>query len=103
MPSKLRSLNKVRHVQFNLTPDENAEVALVVAGYSDKESAARMGIGCATFCSHLEGIFKKLKVSDRFELVLFALYYDLASVDSIPQIKVRKPSRRLTHARSPGA
>lgn len=101
MSSKARAPNPARHAKLKLTTAENAEIALIVAGYSDDESAAKLGIGCDTFSSHLEVIFKKLNVSDRFELVLFALYYNLANLDIIPESNRKMSAPGRSRPKSP--
>jgi len=62
---------------FGLTPLEKQVIALTVSGYSGKESSKRIGISESAFRLHLKGICGKLRVSNQFELILFALYHKL--------------------------
>jgi two-component system, NarL family, nitrate/nitrite response regulator NarL len=59
------------HRPFGLTSRELQVVQAVVAGYSNKEIAARLGISQNTAKHHLSSIFDKLGVSNRLELALF--------------------------------
>ena len=63
--------------EFGLNPIERQLIALTVAGYSSEESTRRLGISESALRQHLMNIFGKLQVSDRLELVLFALYHRL--------------------------
>jgi DNA-binding CsgD family transcriptional regulator len=62
---------------FGLIPLEKQVIALTVAGYSSEESAKRIGISDAALRLHLTSICNKLRVSNQFELILFALYHQL--------------------------
>jgi len=62
---------------FGLTPFEQQAIGLNVAGYSHQESTERLGISQEDLRLQLEGICNKLRVSNQFELLLFALYYQL--------------------------
>jgi len=62
---------------FSLTPLEKQAVALNVAGYSHQDCTERLGISHEDLRLQLEGICNKLRVSNQFELLLFALYYQL--------------------------
>jgi len=44
-----------------------------VAGYTNKDLAGKLGISLQTAKHHLTNIFDKLGVSNRLELVLFAI------------------------------
>jgi len=59
------------HRPFGLTSRELQVVQAVVAGYTNKEIAARLGISQNTAKHHLSSIFDKLGVSNRLELALF--------------------------------
>jgi DNA-binding NarL/FixJ family response regulator len=58
---------------FGLTPRERQVIATIVAGYTNKEIAKKFSISEQTVKHHLTHIFKKLSVSNRLELVLFAI------------------------------
>jgi two-component system, NarL family, nitrate/nitrite response regulator NarL len=60
---------------FGLTRREIEIVRSVVAGYSNREIAARSSITENTVKSHLTHIFNKLGASNRVELALFAAHH----------------------------
>ena len=62
---------------FGLTRREIEIVRSVVAGYSNREIAARSSISENTVKSHLSHIFNKLGASNRVELALFAAHHRL--------------------------
>jgi DNA-binding NarL/FixJ family response regulator len=55
-----------------LTPREHEVVALVVAGYANKEIAGKFAVCEATIKHHLTRIFDKLGASNRVELAMMA-------------------------------
>ncbi len=59
--------------KFGLTPRESEIVAMVVAGYSNKEVAEYFEISEYMVKHHLSNIFDKLGVSTRLELAPFAV------------------------------
>jgi DNA-binding CsgD family transcriptional regulator len=67
--------------EFHLTPQDEQLIAFVVAGYTDKEIAVKLGASEQTIKHQIAGIFGKLDVSDRLELVLFALHHHLIDFD----------------------
>jgi DNA-binding NarL/FixJ family response regulator len=58
---------------LGLTPREMQIIALVVAGYTNKDLAQGLKISLNTSKHHLTNIFNKLGVSNRLELVLYAI------------------------------
>ncbi len=62
---------------FGLTSRELQVIALIVAGYTNKDLADKLGISEHTAKHHLTNIFDKLGVSNRLELVLFAINHQL--------------------------
>ena len=62
---------------FSLPPLEKQIIALVLACYTSKESAQRIGVSQSTVRHHLRGIIGKLGVANRLELVLLALHFHL--------------------------
>jgi len=70
-----------RQRPFGLTERELQIVSLLIAGYGNKGIAARCGIRERTVKQHLTNIFKKVGVSNRLELALFALEEHLVVTD----------------------
>jgi DNA-binding CsgD family transcriptional regulator len=66
---------------FGLTPRERQVIALVGAGYTNKDLARELGISENTAKHHLTNVFDKLGVSNRLELVLFAVEHRLINED----------------------
>ena len=62
---------------FGLTYRELEIVGAIVAGYSDKEIARYFKIGEQTVKHCVNGIFRKLRVSTRLDLALFAVKHSL--------------------------
>jgi DNA-binding NarL/FixJ family response regulator len=58
---------------LGLTPREMQIIALIVAGYTNKDLAKELNISQNTSKHHLTNIFNKLGVSNRLELVLYAI------------------------------
>ena len=58
---------------YGLSSREMEVVALIVAGYTNKDLARELGISENTAKHHLTNIFDKLGVSNRLELVLYAV------------------------------
>ena len=54
---------------------------LAVAGYSSAEGVKIIGISEPAFRLHLTGICGKPGVSNQFELILFALHYQLVDAN----------------------
>jgi two-component system, NarL family, nitrate/nitrite response regulator NarL len=64
---------------FGLTSRERQVIALVGAGYTNKDLGRKLGISENTAKHHLTNIFDKLGVSNRLELVLFAVDHQLTN------------------------
>jgi DNA-binding NarL/FixJ family response regulator len=79
---------------FGLTSRELEIVSAVAAAYSNKEIAQRFSISEKTVKHHLTNIFDKIGVSNRLELVLFALGHHLNLLDltAPPEASARKHS-----------
>lgn len=58
---------------LGLTPRETQIIGLIVAGYTNKDLAKELNISQNTSKHHLTNIFNKLGVSNRLELVLYAI------------------------------
>jgi len=66
---------------FGLTARERQVIALVCAGYTNKDLAQKLGIRKSTAKHHLSKVFDKLGVANRLELVLFAVDQGLTIED----------------------
>ena len=64
---------------MTLTPREKEVVSLIAAGLSNKEAAARLGIGVRTVESHRESVMSKLGLRGTAALTRYALAHRLAS------------------------
>jgi DNA-binding CsgD family transcriptional regulator len=98
-----RSIARQRFIEpngkkFSLTPLEKQLIALVLAGCTSKESACRIGVSEHSVRQHLRDIIAKLGVSNRLELVLFALHRHL--IDPV-QISPFVTEVRLSQTRPP--
>ncbi len=62
---------------FGLTPRELEIIAVIVAGYTNKDISEKFAISEQTVKHHLTNIFDKLGVSNRLELALFAVNHRL--------------------------
>ena len=68
---------------FGISPREKEVIGLIVAGYTNNDIAQKLGISKQTAKHHLTHIFDKLGVSNRLELVLFALDHQLIDRDHL--------------------
>jgi two-component system, NarL family, nitrate/nitrite response regulator NarL len=68
--------------KFGLTSRELEVVRAVVAGFTNREIAARLSISPNTTKHHLSNVFDKLGVSNRLELALFAYHHAVADDES---------------------
>lgn len=78
-PSRNAAVNKR---DFGLTPREKQIIALIGAGYTNKDLAKELGISENTAKHHITNIFNKLGISNRLELLLFATEHQLINDDS---------------------
>jgi two-component system, NarL family, nitrate/nitrite response regulator NarL len=65
---------------FGLTSRELQVIGTVIAGYNDRDIAQNLKIREETVKRHLTRIFTKLDVSNRLELVLFAIAHRLKTL-----------------------
>jgi DNA-binding NarL/FixJ family response regulator len=85
---------------FGLTPRERQVIVFVVAGYTKKAVAQKLGVSTQAIKHHIANIFDKLAVSNRLQLLLFALHHRLIDdVQGFPQShrtphKVKRPCVR---------
>ena len=63
--------------KFGLTSRELDVLRLVVAGYTNKETADKYGLSEDTVKHHLTNIFDKTGASNRLELALFAIHHQI--------------------------
>jgi len=66
-----------RRREFGLTPRETEVIALIVAGFTNKDIAEKFTISEHTVKHHLTTIFTKLGVSNRLELAFFSIDHHL--------------------------
>ena len=75
-PKAEKTLNKNVNIDA-LTPKEKEVLTLVAKGASNQEIADKMCVRDVTVKTHLNSIFKKLKVTNRTQAVLLAMQIDL--------------------------
>ena len=75
-PKSEKILNKDVNIDA-LTPKEKEVLSLVAKGASNQEIADKMCVRDVTVKTHLNSIFKKLKVTNRTQAVLLAMQIDL--------------------------
>ena len=75
---------------FCLTPRETQVTVFIVAGYMNRKIAQKLDVSEQAIKRHVANIFGKLGVSDRLELVLFALHHRL-----IDRGQTVSPSHRM--------
>jgi DNA-binding NarL/FixJ family response regulator len=62
---------------FGLTRREKQVIVFVIAGYSKKDIAQKLGVSTQTIKDDVANIFDKLGVSNRLELILFVIHHRL--------------------------
>ena len=77
-PKAEKTLNKDINIDA-LTPKEKEVLALVAKGASNQEIADKLFVRDVTIKTHLNSIFKKLKVTNRTQAVLLAMQMNLIS------------------------
>ena len=75
-PKAEKTLNKDVNIDA-LTPKEKEVLALVAKGASNQEIADKLCVRDVTVKTHLNSVFKKLKVTNRTQAVLIAMQIDL--------------------------
>jgi DNA-binding NarL/FixJ family response regulator len=82
-----------------LTPREKRVIALVIAGHTDKDIAHEFGVSEQTINHHIASISNKLGVSNRLELLLFALHHRLIDyVQTVPPLHRTLPKLDCPYA-----
>ncbi len=76
LPKQEKTINKNVNIDA-LTPKEKEVLMLVAKGASNQEIADKMCVRDVTVKTHLNSIFKKLKVTNRTQAVLLAMQIDL--------------------------
>lgn len=69
-PGDLAISKQPAHSALNLTPREQEVFLLLVEGYTLQETAEQLGIKYSTANTHVTGIYKKLGVTSRAELII---------------------------------
>ena len=77
-PKTEKTLNKDVNIDA-LTPKEKEVLALVAKGASNQEIADKLCVRDVTVKTHLNSVFKKLKVTNRTQAVLLAMQIDLVN------------------------
>ena len=77
MKSEKQPAAGARGKDFGLTPREKQVLRYIVAGYTKKEVARKLGVSTETVKQHVASIFGKLAVSNRLQLLFFALHHRL--------------------------
>ena len=72
----VKTLNKDVSIDA-LTPKEKEVLSYVAQGFSNQEIADKLCVRDVTVKTHLNSIFKKLKVTNRTQAVLLAMQIDL--------------------------
>lgn len=75
-PKSEKKLNNDVNIDV-LTPKEKEVLALVAKGASNQEIADKLCVRDVTVKTHLNSVFKKLKVTNRTQAVLLAMQIDL--------------------------
>ena len=70
-----------------LTRREKSIIACLVQGWRNKEIAGRLNISEQTVKNHLRAVYDKIGVSDRLELVLYAIHQKL-DLPPVPQVEL---------------
>jgi len=97
MPNEGLLSVEVNRNDFGLIRLEKQVIALTVAGYSSQEIAKRIGISEPAARLHITRICDKLRISNEFELILFALHHQLADIDEAsPSDDCQSPCRRYS-------
>jgi two-component system nitrate/nitrite response regulator NarL len=89
-----------RDRKFGLTARELEIVAALVEDCVNKEIAKRFAISEKTVKHHLTNIFDKLGVSNRLELVIFALHHHLVTTGHVPSSGFERRPRSTRSARA---
>ena len=86
--NKEKKINKDVNIDA-LTPKEKEVLSLVAKGASNQEIANKLCVQDVTVKTHLNSIFKKLKVSNRTQAVLLAMEINLLNQENLNVIKRR--------------
>ncbi|MBN1531425.1 MAG: response regulator transcription factor, partial [Spirochaetes bacterium] len=78
LSTEVRGLKCFRE-HFRVTPREAEVIRLVVEGFSRKEIAGRMGLSEETVKTHITGVYNKLGVNNRMQLLNLLKEYNMVS------------------------
>ena len=73
------SAHPARGKDFTLSPEERRIVGLILAGYTNKAIARQFSLGESTIYRRTAQIIRKLRVANKFELVLFAINHRIVN------------------------
>jgi DNA-binding NarL/FixJ family response regulator len=76
---QLESTQHAERGDFALSTEERRLIALVAAGYSNKEMARHFALSESTIYRRAVRILGKLGAANRFELVLVAIFYGISA------------------------
>lgn len=82
-----------------LTRREKTIVSCLMQGWRNKEIADQLSITEQTVKNHLRTIFDKIGVSDRLELVLYAIHQRLDLPPIEPRVVSPSPSQQITQSK----
>lgn len=82
LPMACCEIDSTQHIEggdFALSNEERRLIALVVAGYSNKELARHFALSESTIYRRAVRILDKVGAANRFELVLVAIFYGISA------------------------
>ena len=101
-PIARKCLNEPKRKDFGLTALEKQIITLLLAGYTSRESGQKIGVTQHSIRRHLKSIIVKLGVSNRLELVLFAVYHRLIDPpQKLPRLTPRLTEKSLSQTGRP--
>lgn len=89
--------------QFGLEPRESLLIQLLAAGCTSRESTEQLRISQRALRKLITKILGKLQVSNRLELVLFAIYHRIVDTARVPTQSPRDMPQPDTQTHGPEA
>ena len=80
-PTKSSPFSEAAKIE-SLTKREREIIVLVTQGLKNKQIAKRLTISDSTVRHHLTAVFSKLELTDRFELIIYAMKQGLSETES---------------------